>query len=86
MRRGVGLVAVMLTAFVLGCSSGDAITIEVLYPASASGEQVIQSVPFRTLGLTSTTPSSARAGRRTGTISNRLKGRSPRWTSPRNCS
>jgi hypothetical protein len=50
MRRGVGLVAAVLAVSVLGCSSGDAITIEVLYPASVYGEQVIESVPFRTLG------------------------------------
>ena len=50
MRRGVGLVAAVLAVSVLGCSSGDAITIEVLYPVSVYGEQVIESVPFRTLG------------------------------------
>jgi hypothetical protein len=50
MRRGVGLVAAVLAVSVLGCSSGDAITIEVLYPASVYGEQVIESVPFRILG------------------------------------
>lgn len=51
MRRGVGLVAAVLAVSVLGCSSGDAITIEVLYPASVYGEQVLESVPFRTLGV-----------------------------------
>lgn len=50
MRRGVGLVAAVLAVSVLGCSSGDAITIEILYPASVYGEQALESVPFRTLG------------------------------------
>lgn len=50
MRRGVGLVAAVLAVSVLGCSSGDAITIEVLYPASLYGGQTLESVPFRTLG------------------------------------
>lgn len=50
MRRRVGLVAAVLAVSLLGCSSGDAITIEVLYPASQYGEQTLESVPFRTLG------------------------------------
>jgi len=50
MRRRVGLVAAVLAVSLLGCSSGDAITIEVLYPASQYGEQTLDSIPFRISG------------------------------------
>jgi len=45
MRRSVGLAAVVLAVSLVGCSSGDAVTIDLLF-----GEAAAESVPFRALG------------------------------------
>jgi len=45
MRRSVGLVAATLALSLVGCSSGDAVTIELVF-----GEAVSELVPFRVSG------------------------------------
>lgn len=46
MRRRIGLIAAMLAVSVVGCSSGDAITIEL-----ALGASVSELIPFRASGV-----------------------------------